>query len=143
MNLDVSIILPDKVFLRETAKEIIMSTLTGQIGILKDHIPILSGLDIGTILIKTSDKKIALVTTGGFALVNDNKITILVNEAEFSSNITIEEAKEALSNAKKNFDSISIDSAEKLKANIQLKKARARLQVFDQIQNFCYIIENK
>lgn len=38
---------PDRVFLKDTTKEIILPTLNGQMGILQDHIPILTGLDIG------------------------------------------------------------------------------------------------
>lgn len=38
---------PDRVFWKTNAKEIILPTLTGQMGVLKDHIPILTGLDIG------------------------------------------------------------------------------------------------
>ena len=38
---------PDRVFWRSSAKEIILPTLTGQMGVLKDHIPLLTGLDTG------------------------------------------------------------------------------------------------
>ncbi len=56
-------------------------------GVLKDHIPLLTGLDTGIILIRTesSVKWISVIVTGGFALVNNNKLTILVNEAELGS----------------------------------------------------------
>jgi F0F1-type ATP synthase epsilon subunit len=69
MNLELSIIVPDKVFFKENVKEIILPTLTGQMGILKDHIPVLTGLDTGLILIRKygSDNWIAMVVTGGFA----------------------------------------------------------------------------
>lgn len=56
-------------------------------GVLKNHIPLLTGLDTGLVLVRemSSDKWISIVVTGGFALVNDNKVTILVNEAELGS----------------------------------------------------------
>lgn len=38
---------PDRVFWRNNAKEVILPTLTGQMGVLKDHIPLLTGLDTG------------------------------------------------------------------------------------------------
>lgn len=40
-------LLPDRVFLRDNIKEILLPTLTGQMGVLKGHIPLLTGLDIG------------------------------------------------------------------------------------------------
>ena len=56
-------------------------------GVLKDHIPLLTGLDIGLVLIRTATSAnwIGVVVMGGFALVNNNKVTILVNEAELGS----------------------------------------------------------
>lgn len=56
-------------------------------GVLTNHIPLLTGLDTGIVMIRTESSAnwINVVVMGGFALVNDNKITILVNEAELGS----------------------------------------------------------
>lgn len=56
-------------------------------GVLKNHIPLLTGLDTGLLLVRTdkNSKWIGIVVAGGFALVNNNKLTILVNEAELGS----------------------------------------------------------
>lgn len=56
-------------------------------GVLTNHIPLLTGLDTGLILVRksVSSQWTGIIVTGGFALVNDNKVTILVNEAELGS----------------------------------------------------------
>lgn len=56
-------------------------------GVLSNHIPLLTGLDTGIVLIRSesSSNWINVVVMGGFALVNNNKVTILVNEAELGS----------------------------------------------------------
>lgn len=56
-------------------------------GVLTNHIPLLTGLDTGLVLIRksVSSEWMGVVVAGGFALVNDNKVTILVNEAELGS----------------------------------------------------------
>lgn len=56
-------------------------------GVLTNHIPLLTGLDTGLVLVRASNSSnwISVVVAGGFALVNDNKVTILVNEAELGS----------------------------------------------------------
>ena len=79
--------MPDRIFWKDNAKEIILPTLSGQMGILTNHIPLLTGLDTGLVIIRTdsSTNWINVVVMGGFALVNDNKVTILVNEAELGS----------------------------------------------------------
>lgn len=42
-----TLFVPDRVFWKDNAKEIILPTLTGQMGVLKNHIPLLTGLDTG------------------------------------------------------------------------------------------------
>lgn len=56
-------------------------------GVLTNHIPLLTGLDTGLVSVRKelNSDWINIVITGGFALVNDNKVTILVNEAELGS----------------------------------------------------------
>lgn len=56
-------------------------------GVLTNHIPLLTGLDIGLVSVRKelNSDWINIVIAGGFALVNDNKVTILVNEAELGS----------------------------------------------------------
>lgn len=80
-------LVPDRIFLRDNAHTIILPTLTGQMGVLTNHIPLLTGLDTGLVLIRksVSSEWMGVVVAGGFALVNDNKVTILVNEAELGS----------------------------------------------------------
>lgn len=79
--------MPDRIFWKDNAKEIILPTLSGQMGVLTNHIPLLTGLDTGLVMIRTDSSTgwINVVVMGGFALVNDNKVTILVNEAELGS----------------------------------------------------------
>lgn len=56
-------------------------------GVLTNHIPLLTGLDTGVVMVRKSNSSdwLSVVVAGGFALVNDNKVTILVNEAELGS----------------------------------------------------------
>lgn len=51
MTLEVSIIVPDRIFWKDNAKEIILPTLSGQMGVLTNHIPLLTGLDTGLVMI--------------------------------------------------------------------------------------------
>nr|YP_009145455.1 ATPase epsilon subunit [Monomorphina parapyrum]AKL78928.1 ATPase epsilon subunit [Monomorphina parapyrum] len=127
MSLEVSIIVPDRVFWKENANEIILPTLTGQMGVLKNHIPLLTGLDTGLILVRTEEsaKWIGVVVMGGFALVNNNKVTILVNEAELGSEINAEEAEASFLASKSELESVS-EGKRKIELTSQFKKARAR-----------------
>jgi ATP synthase F1 epsilon subunit len=97
---------------------------------LTNHIPVLTGLDIGTVLIRTRDSSdwLVICVMGGFALVKNNQVTVLVNEAEFASDIDSTSAESLFLEAKANLEKAS-EGKIKIDANLQFKKAKARFQV--------------
>jgi F-type H+-transporting ATPase subunit epsilon len=105
-------------------------------GVLTNHIPLLTGLDIGVVLIRdqTSLEWKPIIITGGFALVNNNNITILVNEAELGLQINYQEAESSFLETKLAFDKV-LDPKKKIEVNSQFKKARARFQVVQQFKS--------
>lgn len=130
-------LVPDRVFWKSDAKEIILPTLNGQMGVLKDHIPILTGLDTGLMLVRNleSSSWTIIAVMGGFALVNNNKVTILVNEAELGSDINFEEAESSFVSAKKMLEDASdLEPKKKMEATLQFKRSRARFQVAEEMR---------
>ena len=127
MSLNVRVITPDKVVWDASAEEIILPSSTGQLGILVDHAPLLTALDIGVMRLKTGGNWISFVLMEGFAEVEDNKITILCNGAEEGASIDASTAQAALEKV-----TLLVDEAatkkEKIEATIELRKAKARLQ---------------
>jgi len=119
---------PDRVFLDIEAEELILPTNTGQIGILPNHTPLLTGLDIGVMLLRDKTQWISMAVMGGFALVQKNTITLLVNEAEVGTDIVADEAKQVMDEAQKTFDKAD-GKKEKIEASLQLQRAQARYQV--------------
>ena len=128
MSLQVCIMAPDRIFWNEEATELILPTNTGQMGVLKNHTPLITGLDIGVMLVLSGTEWISMALMGGFALVKDNKVTILVNEAELGSNIDSEQAEVQFNEAKAKLENAS-GRKEKIEANLAFKRARARYQV--------------
>ena len=101
MSLQVCIMTPDRIFWDDQAEEIILPTNTGQMGVLENHAPLITALDIGVMLIRTKKDWISLALMGGFALVKQNQITVLVNEAESAETIEIDQAENAFNTAKR------------------------------------------
>ena len=128
MSLQVCIMAPDRIFWNEEATELILPTNTGQMGVLKNHTPLITGLDIGVMLVRSGTEWISMALMGGFALVKDNKVTILVNEAELGSNIDSEKAEVQFNEAKVKLENAS-GRKEKIEANLAFKRALARYQV--------------
>ena len=127
MSLNVRVITPDKVVWDASADELILPSSTGQLGILTDHAPLLTALDIGVMRLKTDGNWTSIVLMEGFAEVEDNKITILSNGAEEGSTIDSNAAQSELEKV-----TLLVDQAttkkEKIDATLELRKAKARIQ---------------
>jgi F-type H+-transporting ATPase subunit epsilon len=96
MSLNVRVITPDRVVWDAGAEELILPSSTGQLGILTDHAPLLTALDIGVMRLKTEGNWISIVLLEGFAEVENNKVTILCNGAEEGSTIDLTSAQAEL-----------------------------------------------
>jgi F-type H+-transporting ATPase subunit epsilon len=134
MSLQVCIMTPDRIFWNDQAEEIILPTNTGQMGVLSNHAPLITALDIGVMLIRTKKNWISLALMGGFALVKQNQITVLVNEAESSETIEAEQAESAFNESKTQLDQAD-GQKQKVEANFVFKRARARYQVVKKSTN--------
>lgn len=128
MTIKFSIITPDRVFLNNEADEIILPTNTGQMGILTGHAPLITALDVGVLLFRSNKKWISLALMGGFALIQENNLTVLVNEAESANTINYDAAQKALENARQQLVQAT-NQKEKVSAQFSLKRAQARFQV--------------
>ena len=128
MSLQISILTPERPFWTGEAEEIILPTETGEMGVLKNHAPIITGLDVGAMLIRTKEQWNSVAIMGGFAVIKRNQVTILANEAETSESIDAEEAKNAFETAKSNLEKAE-GVKQKVEANFAFKRAKARFQV--------------
>ena len=77
----VEIITPDKSILNSEASEVIIPSYEGQMGILKDHIPLITFLRPGFILVKSQNEKKYYVEEGTVEF-SDNKLLILTSTAK-------------------------------------------------------------
>lgn len=127
MTLKIRVIAPDRTVWNADAEEVILPSSTGQLGILTGHIPLLTALDIGVMRVRVEKDWIPIVLLGGFAEVENNTITILVNGAEEGSEINIEKAQNNLK-AAISMLSEAETNREKFEATQKIRKARARVQ---------------
>jgi F-type H+-transporting ATPase subunit epsilon len=127
MSLHVNIIAPDRNVWDSNAEEVILPSSTGQLGILKGHAPLLTALDIGVMRVRVDKDWIPVVLMGGFAEVENDELTILVNGAEEGSKIDKDEAQRNLELMTVRFNEAET-SKEKIEATQNLRKARARVQ---------------
>ena len=127
MALHISIIAPDRTVWDSNAEEVILPSSTGQLGILRGHAPLLTALDIGVMRVRTDKEWTPIVLMGGFAEVENDELTILVNGAEEGASINKEEAQKELEEMTARFNEAE-SSKDRIEATQNLRKARARVQ---------------
>jgi F-type H+-transporting ATPase subunit epsilon len=127
MVLHISIIAPDRTVWDSNAEEVILPSSTGQLGILRGHAPLLTALDIGVMRVRTDKDWTPIVLMGGFAEVENDELTILVNGAEEGASINKQEAQKELEEATIRFNEAE-SSKDRIEATQNLRKARARAQ---------------
>jgi len=96
----IEIITPDKTILKSEATEVTIPSFEGQMGILKDHIPLITFLRPGIIIVQNQEEKKYFIEEGTVEF-SDNKLLILTS--------TVKDLK----NMEKNFINDLIDQAEK------------------------------
>ena len=131
MSLPLRVLAPDKSVFDDTVEEVILPSTTGLLGILPGHISMVTAIDIGVLKVRSSTgnwNSIALM--GGFAEVESDDVTVLVNSAELGTNIDSNDAEKKLEEAKNELTKFEGEenSPEKIKAKESLNKARARAQ---------------
>jgi F-type H+-transporting ATPase subunit epsilon len=130
MVLSVKVVAPDKTVWDASAEEVILPSTTGQLGVLSGHAPLLTALDIGVMRVRSNKDWVAIALMGGFAEVENDEVTILVNGAERGDGINADEAKAAYTAAESrvNQSQGSENRQAQIQAGTDLKRARARLQ---------------
>ncbi|MBN3959449.1 MULTISPECIES: ATP synthase F1 subunit epsilon [unclassified Nostoc] len=131
MTLTVRVISPDKTVWDAPAEEVVLPSTTGQLGILTGHAPLLTALDTGVMRVRAAKNQNweAIALLGGFAEVEENEVTILVNGAERGDKINLDEARTAYNQAEARLTQVSADDRQaQIQANQAFKRARARFQ---------------
>ncbi|KAL6520736.1 hypothetical protein OROHE_016917 [Orobanche hederae] len=124
--------LPEQAFYLVEVKEIILSTNGGKIGVLPNHAPIATVVDIGLLRIRLKDQWLTMALMGGFVIIDNNEITVLVNDAEKDSHIDPQEAQQTLEIAEANLRKAE-GKRGRIEANLALKRARTRVAAVNMI----------
>jgi len=130
MSLTLRVLAPDQSVFDDTADEIILPSTTGLLGILPGHISMVTAIDFGVLRVLRKGNWDSIALTGGFAEVESNEVTVLVNKAEMGKNIDSVKAEAELEQAKNKLSQTQDKktSTEKIKAQETLNQAKAWFQ---------------
>jgi len=130
MSLTLRVLAPDQSVFDGNADEVILPSTTGQLGILPGHVSLLTALEFGVLRVRDGNGWKAIALQGGFAEVDADEVTVLVNAAELGSSINAEAASKELDTATASLAKFEgqPSSTDKIKAQQELARARARVQ---------------
>ncbi len=121
------IITHEKVVFDDNVDEIYTKTTDGEMGILKNHVPVMAALDIGVTKAVKDNQPILFTTMGGVLQFKEDEALILTTTAERGDEIDVARAKEALNRAKARLADSEAEIDAK-RAEAAVARAMARLK---------------
>jgi len=127
-TLTVSVVTPDGPVLEEDFEMVICKAVTGEIGILPGHIPLVAPLDIAGVRLTSEKNEKELAVNGGLMEVGPEVVTILAQSAEKPADIDVARAREAKERAERRLQAKN-DEVDHRRAQLALNRAMNRLSV--------------
>jgi len=124
----VEIVTPERKVYTETANMVSVKGIDGELGILPNHIPLVTPLRIAPVVIKRDNKADVVAVNGGFIEIRKDKIVILAESAELATDINIERAEAAKQRAEQRL-AAKQDQIDFRRAELALQRAMNRLNV--------------
>jgi len=126
-RLQLEVITPERVLVRQEVDIVEAPGTAGEFGVLPGHVAFLSTLDHGEIRFTVDNTTRFIATSGGFAEVLDNKVTFLLDTAEFGEEIDLARAQRAREKAETSLTGLSFEEAEYRALQAALMRAITRI----------------
>ncbi|PJE76041.1 ATP synthase F1 subunit epsilon [Candidatus Uhrbacteria bacterium CG10_big_fil_rev_8_21_14_0_10_48_11] len=121
---------PEKIVYRESVDQVTVPTLLGEITILPNHIPLVSALSPGELVIQRGEDRISLFVSGGFIEVKPgSNVVVLADAAEHVDEIDVERAEAAKERARKTMETARVETEHYTNAAAELQRSLARLHL--------------
>jgi F-type H+-transporting ATPase subunit epsilon len=131
-SLELQIVTPDRMLVREQVDEVEIPGNQGYFGVLPGHTPMLASLAVGEMWYRKGQEKTYLSLANGFCEVLPDRVTILAQLAERAEDIDVARAEEARRRAETRLQNARDVDYER--ARTALVKSLARLQVASRSQ---------
>ena len=124
-SLQLEIVTPEKLVVRDTADEVQIPGRNGYMGVLPGHAPLITELGAGEISYRSTGQLHRFSMAWGFAEILPDRVTILAETVEPADEIDVKRAHESLSKAEESLKSAqSVGDCEKYLDKIECAQAR-------------------
>lgn len=125
-KIHLKVITHEKIVFEDDIDEFYVQASDGRIGILKNHIPVISTLDIGVTKVIKDKKSQCIATMGGILQFANNQATILTDIAELECDIDVARARHAKERAQARLKAHN-ENIDMARVQMALAKAIARI----------------
>jgi F-type H+-transporting ATPase subunit epsilon len=108
------IITPERPVFDDEADLVIVRIADGEIGVLVDHAPTVSTVEIGDVRIRQGEEWSIYATSDGFFKVSENLVQVLVEEAISVEEIDVGEAENRVEEAERDLSEASDEGREEI-----------------------------
>ena len=125
--LTLEIVTPEARVYSDTIDTVVIPTTSGEVGILPGHIPLLTQVTAGDLRITKNAKTETLIIGDGFAEIENDRVSILAENAITEETIdatAAETARKRAEEALKNRDSMEPEELERIEAALRFSMAQ-------------------
>ena len=116
------IITPEEMIFDGEVDLVIARIADGEIGVLVDHAPVVSTVEIGDVRIHQGDERHVFATSDGFFKVSENLVQVLVEEAVPAGEIDVDEAENRVEEAERELSDLSGEDLEEAQEEIERRQ---------------------
>jgi F-type H+-transporting ATPase subunit epsilon len=118
------VITPEEIIYDGEADLVVARIADGDLGVLVDHAPLVSSVEIGEIRIREGEEQHVFATSDGFFKVSENLVQVLVEEAVSPHEIDVDAAGNRVEEAERKLSEVSEDAEDRDRVRGEIERRR-------------------
>ncbi len=118
------VITPEEIIYDGEADLVVARIADGDLGVMVDHAPLVSSVEIGEVRIREGEEQHVYATSDGFFKVSENLVQVLVEEAVLPDEIDVDAAGNRVEEAERKLSEVSEDAEDRDRVRGEIERRR-------------------
>ena len=124
------VITPEEVIYDGEADLVVARIADGDLGVLVDHSPLVSTVEVGEVRIREGDEQHVYATSDGFFKVSENLVQVLVEEAVSVEDIDVDAAESRVEEAERELSEVSEEAEDRDRVLEEIRRRQRTAENF-------------
>jgi F-type H+-transporting ATPase subunit epsilon len=116
------VITPEEVIYDGEADLVVARIADGDLGVLVDHSPLVSTVEVGEVRIREDEEQYVYATSDGFFKVSENLVQVLVEEALSAEDIDVDAAENRVEEAERDLSEVSVEAEDRERVVAEIER---------------------